>query len=432
MVTSRRHLLSGLAAAGFASAASANSQFRRSISRSTEQTPALCPDPIYEKPLPLSEAQFNRENVDGVCAAEISDFSPCGYTGPFAPSPPHADLNPRKAVIVRWRGLKHRFVFSHEASYAPWIELPGKIGLCNQFFESNLGAELFNQFGRRERNSSVDIIEPGPERVWIRWNYTCVHEGTDEHPALRGTEDYVAYPNGLIWRRLTYESLRPNDPDGYSWQPIDFFCLAPASATWADLFPRDSHHGDYLVGTVIDAYSSRRYDKFWDDLGRARRTGNASLLLEISRSRGLAMIAPFKAGCAFTVLGASSGFPSTKSQVVDHSFKDTGGWGWGAVRWDHWPVGWVNSEAHTAGAASNVPYSFGQFSHYIIDRPIIDAKVDFPLAVKNMALNRWSERHVYYTLSGAADNVELIRRLARRWLEKGTECANPESAKDLL
>jgi hypothetical protein len=118
--------------------------------------------------------------------------------------------------------------------------------------------------------------------------------------------------------------------------------------------------------------------------------------------------------------------------VVDHSFKDTGGWGWGAIRWDHWPVGWVNSEAHTASAALNVPYSFGQFSHYIVDRPIINARVDFPLAVKNMALNRWTERHDYYTLTGTAHNVESIRRLARRWLDKGADCANPESVKDLI
>src|SRR5690348_17479133 len=45
----------------------------------------------------LSEAEFDSRKIDGVCAAEINDFSPCGYTGPFVPSPPHADLNPRKA-----------------------------------------------------------------------------------------------------------------------------------------------------------------------------------------------------------------------------------------------------------------------------------------------------------------------------------------------
>jgi hypothetical protein len=143
------------------------------------------------------------------------------------------------------------------------------------------------------------------------------------------------------------------------------------------------------------------------------------------------MIAPFKAGSLFTVLGASSGFPSSKSQVVDHSFKDTGGWGWGALRWDHWPVGWINSEAHDRAPGTNYPYHFGPFSHYIVDQPIVDAKVDFPKAVQNMELNRWTERHVFYTLTGAARNEASVRSIAKRWLDKGTECANPASIADL-
>jgi len=48
-----------------------------------------------------------------------------------------------------------------------------------------------------------------------------------------------------------------------------------------------------------------------------------------------------------------------------------------------------------------------------------------------MALNRWSEQHVYYTLTGASGEIESIRRLARRWLDKGRDCANPASIADL-
>ena len=77
------------------------------------------------------------------------------------------------------------------------------------------------------------------------------------------------------------------------------------------------------------------------------------------------MVMPFKEGFLFTILGASSGFPSEKSQIVDHSFNDTGGWGWGSARWDHWPVGWLNSQTHDYKPGSPYPYSFGPFSHYI-------------------------------------------------------------------
>jgi len=250
-------------------------------------------------------------------------------------------------------------------------------------------------------------------------------------PALRGTEDYVAYPNGLVWRRLTYESLKPDRPAGYSWQPVDFFSPVRNGLTWADVFTRDTDHGDYFVGSVIDGYSNKRYDKFWDDAGNPRRNGNAELLLEISRSRGLAMVVSFRAGHLFTILGPASGFPSDKSQAVDHSFQDTGGWGWGAVRWDHWPVGWLNSQDHVAQAGSPSPYHFAPFSHYVVNKPLRDAKVDYPRAVANMKLNRWSGRHVYYTLTGVRSDMESIRKLIREWLDPGENCASPDSVAGL-
>ncbi|HWR15011.1 MAG TPA: hypothetical protein VN577_09290 [Terriglobales bacterium] len=433
MSISRRKALVALTATGLTAAAgAASSTGSATRSSSTGSGSAPCPDPIYEKPAAISEAEFGSRRIEGIHAAEVNDFSPFGYSGPFTPSPPHADLNPRKAILIRWKDHNQRFVFSHEASYTPWLELDGHAGLCNQFFESNHGAELFNQNGRNQRNSFVDIVESGPQRVWVRWNYICVHENDNEKPALRGTEDYVAYPNGLVWRRLTYETLRPDVPDGYSFQPLDFFCIASPKLGWDDLFSRDTEHGDYLVGSVIDAYSDRVYRKFWDDKGKSRRVGDARLLLEISKSKGLAMVAPFKVGSAFVILGESSGFPASRTQVVDHSFKDTGGWGWGAIRWDHWPVGWINSQAHDREPGSIYPYHFGQFSHYIVDQPIIDAKLDFLKTLQNMDLNRWTERHVYYTLTGVARDDASVRKIARRWLDKGKECANPASVADLI
>ena len=389
------------------------------------------PDPVFEKPAPITLAELARRRTTGVSAAEVSDYAPGRYDGELGTSPPHADHNPRKAVIVVWKDNPNRLVFSHEASYDPWIELPSGVGLCNQFFEGNFGwAELFNNNGRKERNSFVDIVQGGPQRVWVRWNYLCVNKDDDSYPALRGTEDYLAYPNGLVWRRLTYETLMPEKPEGYSWQPIDFFALAPTGTDWKDLFPQDERHGDYLVGSVIDAYSSKRYDVYWDDNGKPRRSGDAQLLLEISHSKGLAMVMPFKEGFIFTILGASSGFPSEKSQIVDHSFNDTGGWGWVSARWDHWPVGWLNSQIHDYKAGSVYPYSFGPFSHYIVNKPLKAAKQDYATAAKDMELNRWSERHVYYTLTGVAHDLESIRHLAKQWLDKKAACAKPESIAD--
>jgi len=420
---------SALAVSGAASHAVAASQ--SPASAQAVESP-FGPDPLFEKPAPITWAELAERNTNGVTAAEVRDYAPARYQGELVPSPPHADLNARKAIIVVWKDHPHRFVFSHEASYDPWMELPNGVGLCNQFFEGNFGwAELFNNNGRKERNSFVDVIQGGPQRVWVRWNYLCVNMADDSHPALRGTEDYIAYPNGLVWRRLTYNTLMPDDPKGYSWQPIDFFAGAPTGTTWKDLFPRDEEHGDYHIGSVIDAYSSKSYHVFWDDEGKPRRVGTAPLLLEISQSRGFAMVLTCKEGFLFTIIGASSGFPSERSQVVDHSFNDTGGWGWVSTRWDHWPVGWLNSQTSNYRPGSQYPYSFGPFSHYIIGKPIKNSKTDFKPAEADMELNRWSEKHVYYTLTGVSNDLEAIRRLARRWLDHGDQCARPESIANL-
>jgi len=390
------------------------------------------PDAWFEKRAPISTADWARRIVSGVAAVEVSDYAPAGYKGELTPSPPHGDLNAKRAIIVSWKGASHRLVFCHEASYDPWMELPNGVALCNQFFEGNNGwAELFNNNGRKERNSFVDVVQSGPERVWVRWNYFCVNKDNDSRPALRGTEDYITYPNGLVWRRLTYSTLMPEKPEGYSWQPIDFFAVAPSGTTWSDLFERDKQVGDYHVASALAADSNLRYDVYWTDGRGPRRNGDRHVLLDIAHSSGFAMVVPFKAGYLFTIMGAASGFPAEKSQIVDHSFTDTGGWGWGSRRWDHWPIGWVNAQAHEYKPGSPYPYHFGPFSHYIVNKPIEDAHRDYPIEARDMDLNRWSERHVYYTLTGVGKDLESIRRLAARWLGKGKACASPQSVAEL-
>ena len=48
-----------------------------------------------------------------------------------------------------------------------------------------------------------------------------------------------------------------------------------------------------------------------------------------------------------------------------------------------------------------------------------------------MDLNRWTEQHVYYTLTGTAGDLESIRRLGRQWLDKGQSCASSQSVANL-
>jgi hypothetical protein len=393
------------------------------------------PDPIFEKPQPITLAELTKRTTAGVSALEVTDYAPGRYTGALTPSPPHADMNAKKAVVVFWKDHTHRFVFSHEASYCPFLELTSGAALCNQFFEGNLGdAELFNNPGRKERNSFVDVIQNGPQRVWVRWTYFCVNMKDDSKPRLRGTEDYIAYPNGMILRRMTYESLLPDQVIGYSTQPVELFGIAPVGATLKDLFVADEKQSDFRVLTALDLCSDKRYDIYWDEQGKVRRQGDDATLTAISRSEGCALVLPFREQLLFAVLGKASGFPPEKNQLIDHCTKGAeGGCGWGTGRWDHWPIGWLNSQTSNWKPGSAYAYSFGSIGHFFVPegKRIKSFWKDYSEFCKDMDLNRWTERRVFYVLLGAARDEDAVRRVGRAWLDQGKECANPEGVAGL-
>jgi len=395
----------------------------------TKKTVFFGPSPMLVKPKPITMDELTKKKIKGVAVYEITDYGPAHYKNKIPNTIPHADHNPHRSFIVKWENYPQMMVFNHEASYCPWLELPNGLGLCNQFFEGNIGwGELFNQNGRKERNSFVDVIVNDPNQVWLRWNYFCVNKIDDSVPALRGTEDYITYPNGLIWRRLTYESLMPDTTIGYSWQPLDFFAVAPHGTEWKDLFPKDPNHNDYLIVSVIDIYSDNQYDKFWDDNGNARHNGTDETLRDISKSKGIAIILTSKTGYEFVVFGNASGCDNKRNQIVDHSFLETGGWGWNAACWDHWPIGWLNSQTHNYEKRLEYPYHFGPVSHYFVNKPMRNSNSgDYLENMNDMELNKWSESHVFYTLSGVAKDIKTIREIGIKWLDQGELCASPES-----
>ena len=223
--------------------------------------------PALSKPAPVSMAELAKLRTPGVSVAEVTDYVFGNYAGAF-PRPPHADGKPRKAFIVFWKDLPFRFVFSHEGSYCPWFQFPSGAAFCYQFFEGNKGwAELFNNFGRKERNSFVDVIESGPDRVWIRWTYFGVNMEAGE-PGFRGTEDFWAYPNGFILRKQAYESLIPDQNIGYAREPIEMIGMCPTGKIWPDVLRRDAS-GESHALAVLDPFSRDRYDVFWNTLQEA-------------------------------------------------------------------------------------------------------------------------------------------------------------------
>ena len=280
--------------------------------------------------------------------------------------------------------------------------------MCNQFFEGNMGnAELLNSMGRKEKNSFVDIVQSGPKRVWVRWSYLAVNMSDDSQPRLRGTEDYIAYCNGLVWRRMTYESLMPNEMIGYATDPVELFGVVPVGSTIKDLFPRDAEHGDYLTHTVLDLYSNKRYDIYWDERARSA----AAATTDDGGHHGVAGLClgpAFPRQVALCRAGRSQRFPSRKNQLIDHcTLGAEGGCAWQQGLWDHWPIGWLNSQTSFWKPGSSYAYSFGSVGQFFVPegKRIKSFSKDYPELCKDMAFNRWTASRVSYVLLGAAADV---------------------------
>ena len=373
--------------------------------------------PAHAKPRPVAMAELGRRKSEGVSVMEVSDYVYGNYRGDF-PSPPHADGNPKRAFVVFWKDFPFRLVFAHEGSYCPWFELPSGAALSYQFFEGNEGwAELFNNFGRKDRNSYAEILEDGPGRVWVRWTYFGVNMKAGE-PAYRGTEDFWAYPNGLVLRRQSYETLRPGDYRGHTREPIEMIGMCPVGKRWFDILAADPASLESHALAVMDPYSSRRYDVFWkykpDTVWESvpRRTGAS--WKELDDASGVALIVPMKEGSLFCVFGDASGFRHNFTRIKEHSHKDTGGVGWVSQSWDHWPIGWLNSQDHPVDRESLQRYP-NCFS---------------PMGMDFFALpNEEAERGNFYSLMGVGgQNLEKIRALARQWLDLGpAKIAKPDS-----
>ena len=340
---------------------------------------------------------------------EVDDYVFGGYAGDFT-SPPSADMNPRRALIVSWRDFPHRFVFAHELSYCPIIEFPASgAAACFQFFEGNDGhAELFNQFGRQEKNSFLEIVEQRPERVHIRWTYFGVNKESGER-FYHGTEDFFANAAGQVIRRQRFKSLKPGNHHGYAREPIELIGLCPVGKTWRDVLrPSGGNDDERHALAALDPFSDKRYDVYWTPKPGAliestqRRAG--STWKELDDADGIVLALPLRDGTPFVVFGTRSGFDAKTTRIKDHSFKDTGGIGWGSSSWDHWPVGWINSQAHEvdAGTLHKYPNHFSP------------AGMDF------FALsNEQAESGVYWSLIGVAGaDIEATREIARRWLSR--------------
>jgi hypothetical protein len=120
--------------------------------------------------------------------------------------------------------------------------------------------------------------------------------------------------------------------------------------------------------------------------------------------------------------------------LVDHCTPGVkSGCEWQQGIWDHWPIGWLNSQASNWKQGSPYTYSFGSIGQFFVPegKRYTSFVGDYFGYSRNMELNHWMARGVFYVLLGTARDWDDIRRIGRSWLEKGKHCAKPESIADL-
>ena len=97
--------------------------------------------------------------------------------------------------------------------------------------------------------------------------------------------------------------------------------------------------------------------------------------------------------------------------------------------WDHWPIGWLNSQASDWKPGSPYSYSFGSIGQFFVPegKPYTSFVDDYFGNSQDMELNRWTARRVFYVLIGTARDWNDIRRIGRNWLDKGATSPSPRA-----
>jgi hypothetical protein len=193
--------------------------------------------------------------------------------------------------------------------------------------------------------------------------------------------------------------------------------MCPVGKLWKDVLATNEKTGERHVLAALDPFSNKRYDVYWQPkegtLWEATPRRDGSNWKEIDDAAGVVLVLPMRVGSPFCAFGTASGFDARTTRIKEHSHKDTGGVGWVSSCWDHWPVGWLNSQGHEVDAVSLKKYP----NHFS------PAGMDF-FAVANEEVARGE----YWSVIGVGDHeLERVRQTTREWLELGQQaCRDPE------
>ena len=305
----------------------------------------------FAPPLPVGRYRATLTVTNGAgltnqCTQNIGVYSVSGFKGsvsvnvtanytiPSYSGALHADNNPGRAVIVSWPGRDARFVFWHEASYVPFWEFPNGSGANYQFFEgANGSGELFNMYGRMDKNSNVEIVENSSKMIIVKWWYYDVNKDTGARVGY-AEEFFYFFPNGLVLRQMELKS-------GHSFEPMEVMIINPANTYWWDNVPKEG--SSYHVSAAIDIYSGEKRDHWGiptDNINKAFYNGTGADIRAIEDAEGVLFRSYLKNyPDVFVAYG-------TNSLVTRGDIIELGEWEY--PHFVHWPIGWMNSEWKTA------------------------------------------------------------------------------------
>ena len=216
--------------------------------------------------------------------------------------------------------------------------------------------------------------------------------------------------------------------NGYAVEPIELIGLCPVGKLWPDVLEKDPASEEASrAWPVLDAFSTKRHDVYWTPKPTPGKTWDSThrqdgcTWKEVDESAGAALVIPLKDAAPFCVVGDASGFRHDFTRLEEYTFNPHKGNQWGSCSWVNWPIGWVNAVVHELDAESLKQYP----------NVFCPAGVDFHYHLIPHSID---EQGVYYSLIGVGDNnnLEAIRTVARRWLEKGTAAIiQPDSTADL-
>jgi hypothetical protein len=137
--------------------------------------------------------------------------------------------NPKFEDVVVSLPNGSRFVFWRGASYIPFWAGRYNTGLCYEWAETQPPSEEFSDcveplMDKELRYSRVEVLESGPARAHVRWNY----QSCDFNYKVWGdsaVEDFYFYPDGMGTRVLSLLSS-----PGKEYEVSEFIVLTPQEA----------------------------------------------------------------------------------------------------------------------------------------------------------------------------------------------------------